>query len=85
MFETQIVDCQSTAFFMQYLAVLAAKKNVPTVLTDVAQRYKSTKWAFINILSTYSSLEEQIIFPTHTKPSAITFCQGGEIICLFVK
>lgn len=47
MFETQIVDCQSTAFFMQYLAVLAAKKNVPTVLTDVAQRYKSTKWAFI--------------------------------------
>ena len=32
---------------MQYLAVLAAKKNVPTVLTDVAQRYKSTKWAFI--------------------------------------
>lgn len=30
-------------------------------------------------------IEEQIIFPTHTKPSAITFCQGGEIICLFVK
>lgn len=28
---------------------------------------------------------EQIIFPTHTKLSAITFCQGGEIICLFVK
>ena len=26
MFETQIVDCQSTAFFMQYLAVLAAKR-----------------------------------------------------------
>lgn len=24
MFETQIVDCQSTAFFMQYLAELAA-------------------------------------------------------------
>lgn len=47
MFETQIVDCQSTAFFMQYLAVLAAKKNVPTVLTNVAQRYKSTKRTFI--------------------------------------
>ena len=30
-------------------------------------------------------IEEQIIFPTHTKLSAITFCQGGEIICLFVK
>jgi hypothetical protein len=32
---------------MQYLADLAAKKNVPTVLTDVVQRYKSTKRAFI--------------------------------------
>ena len=39
--------CETTAHFMQYLAVLAAKKNVPTVLTNVAQRYKSTKWAFI--------------------------------------
>lgn len=70
---------------MQYLAVLAANKNVPTILTDVAQRYESTKWAFIRYSATYSSLEEQIIFPTHTKLSAITFCQGGEIICLFVK
>lgn len=32
---------------MLYLAVLAANKNVPTVLTNVAQRYESTKWAFI--------------------------------------
>lgn len=39
--------CESCAYFMQYLAVLAANKNVPTVLTDVAQRYESTKWAFI--------------------------------------
>lgn len=39
--------CESCAYFMQYLAVLAAKKNVPTVLTDVAQQYKSTKRAFI--------------------------------------
>ena len=32
---------------MQYLADLVVNKNVPTVLTDVAQRYKSTKRAFI--------------------------------------
>lgn len=43
----QVTICETTAHFMQYLAVLAANKNVPTVLTDVAQRYKSTKWAFI--------------------------------------
>ena len=39
--------CETTAYFMQYLAVLAAKKNIPTALTDVPQRYESTKWAFI--------------------------------------
>ena len=32
---------------MQYLADLVVNKNVPTVLTDVAQRYKSTKRTFI--------------------------------------
>lgn len=33
--------CETTAHFMQYLAVLAAKKNVPTVLTNVANDIKA--------------------------------------------
>ena len=42
--ETQIVDCQSPAFFMQYLARLAASANeglnvIPTVITFLAPKY----------------------------------------------
>lgn len=45
MFETQIVDCRSTAFFMQYLAELAATSGRGMVLrsgitTDVIPVYR---------------------------------------------
>lgn len=45
MFETQIADCQSTAFFMQYLAELAAASGRGMVLrsgitTDVIPVYR---------------------------------------------
>lgn len=35
LFETQIVDCQSTAFFMQYLAELAAASGRGIKIGDV--------------------------------------------------
>ncbi len=57
MFETQIVDCQSTAFFMQYLAELAAasgrgKGLRPGVTTDVIPVYIGGEFG---IASKYSS------------------------------
>lgn len=57
MFETQIVDCQSTAFFMQYLAKLAAasgrgKVLRPGVTTDVIPVYIGGEFG---IASKYSS------------------------------
>ena len=57
MFETQIVDCQSTAFFMQYLAELAAasgrgKVLRPGVTTDVIPVYIGGEFG---IASKYSS------------------------------
>ncbi len=39
--------CETTAYFMQYLAILTAKQNIPTALTDVAKQYEDTKWKFI--------------------------------------
>lgn len=39
--------CETTAYFMQYLAILTAKQNIPTALTDVAKQYEDTKWNFI--------------------------------------
>lgn len=44
---TYYTRCETTAYFMQYLAILAAKANIPTGLTDVAEKYESTKWKFI--------------------------------------
>lgn len=32
---------------MQFLALLAAKKDIPTAFTDVSKRFESTKWSFI--------------------------------------
>ncbi len=81
----QITICETTAFFMQYLADLAVNKNVPTVLTDVAQRYKSTKWAFIRYSVNLFIIGGTDNISNPHKLSAITFCQGSEIICLFVK
>ena len=57
MFETQIVDCQSTAFFMQYLAVVSAasgrgKVLRPGVTTDVIPVYIGGEFG---IASKYSS------------------------------
>lgn len=58
MFETQIVDCQSTAFFMQYLAELAAasgrgiKIGDVVLPTDVIPVYIGGKFG---IASKYSS------------------------------
>lgn len=57
LFETQIVDCQSTAFFMQYLAELAAasgrgKVLRPGVTTDVIPVYIGGEFG---IASNYSS------------------------------
>ena len=47
----EITRCETTAYFMQYLAVLAAKKNIPTAMTDVAKQYEDTKWKFIGYSS----------------------------------
>lgn len=57
LFETQIVDCQSTAFFMQYLAELAAASGMgkvlrPGVTTDVIPVYIGGEFG---IASKYSS------------------------------
>ncbi len=57
LFETQIVDCQSTAFFMQYLAELAAASDRgkvlrPGVTTDVIPVYIGGEFG---IASKYSS------------------------------
>ena len=43
----EITRCETTAYFMQYLAILTAKQNIPTALTDVAKQYEDTKWKFI--------------------------------------
>ena len=40
-------ECQTSAFFMQFLALLTAKSDIPTVLTDVAPKYEETKKTFI--------------------------------------
>lgn len=40
-------ECQTTAYFMQYLATLAAKADISTAMIDVAKRYEYTKWKFI--------------------------------------
>lgn len=50
-YDLKVRECQTTAYFMQYLAVLAAKKNIPTAMTDVAKQYEDTKWKFIGYSS----------------------------------
>lgn len=44
---TYYTKCETTAYFMQYLATLAAKADLSTGITDVAKQYESTKWKFI--------------------------------------
>ena len=46
-YDLYVYECQTTAYFMQWLAILAAKKNIPTALTDIAKKYEGTKRQFI--------------------------------------
>lgn len=43
------VECQSTAYFMQYLALLAAEgqEHMTIALEEVAPIFKDVKWDFI--------------------------------------
>ena len=39
--------CETTAFFMQYLAQLASVKDTATALTLLSEKYNGTRWKFV--------------------------------------
>ena len=58
--------CETTAYFMQYLAYLAAhgKEDYSIVLTDVSEKYESIKWSFIdfNLKNNMGNPHQQISY-----------------------
>lgn len=46
-YDLKVWECQTTAYFMQYLSQLAASGSIPDALSDVPSKYEDVKWKFI--------------------------------------
>lgn len=47
-YDLKVWECQTTAYFMQFLAKLAAASDFATLITDVPSKYKNAKQKFVD-------------------------------------
>lgn len=74
------VECQSTTYFMQYLALLAAEgqEHMTIALEEVAPIFKDVNGILLDTVLLMMYSKEQITYQIHIYKLVITLYQGDD-------